>query len=106
MNEWKISDWKPIRKNTLIGTFTVDARVLRIKGCMLHQKGEKKWINLPSREYFIGSQRRFASVIEFKDRDAYCRFQDWCLVELDRIITPTQKEPEPVTEIEQDCTPF
>ena len=103
MNEkWTISDWKKIGKNTLIGAFDLDAGPLRIKGCMLHEKGEKRWINFPSREFIKDGERRFINVIEIPDSDTYWRFQHWCLVELDRIISTPTEAPEPEDEPIQD----
>ena len=102
MDGWRISNWKLIGKNTLVGAFDLIAEPLVIKGCLLHEKGEKRWVNFPSREFFKDGERRFINIIEIPDSDIYWRFQHWCLVELDRILSRLTDALEP----EPDNIPF
>jgi hypothetical protein len=44
-------DWKPLRKNTLVGFACVNVRRinLRIDDVAIHQKGGSRWASLPSK---------------------------------------------------------
>jgi len=95
MDGWRISNWKLI-------AFDLDAKPLVIKGCLLHEKGEKRWINFPSREFIKDGERKFINIIVIPDSDTYWRFQAWCLAELDRIISTPIAALEP----EQNNIPF
>jgi hypothetical protein len=57
---------------------------MRIHDAMLHERGERRWIGLPAREYKDpAGARQFAKIIDFADDGAKDRFQAAVLVALD-----------------------
>jgi hypothetical protein len=86
------SNLRLINKNTLIGAVDIEISAwnLRFKGCLWHRKGEREWINFPSREWIKDGERQFADLIEITDRNVRDRFQQAALAALSTI---TQKGP-------------
>jgi|SRR5215469_17490977 len=80
----KISGWRNHNKGTLRGFFTAELPSgMIIHDCMLHEKGEDRWISLPSREYEQNNERKFQPIITFVDREAEHKFRDQVLTALD-----------------------
>ena len=84
--EFQISNWKPREKNTLRGFFSITLpNGLIIHDVMLHEKGDRRWISLPAREYTDeNGQRAFTAFLEFSDKTIAKRFHDRVLAALDR----------------------
>jgi hypothetical protein len=87
----EIADWKPHRKNTLVGTFSATLPSgMVLHNLMLHEKGEARWIGLPSREWTNDhGQKQYAKLIEFVDWATANRFRDAVLAALDRHLGAT-----------------
>ena len=85
-HQMQISNWKAHEKNTLRGFFTIiTASGLIINDCTLHQKGDRRWVGLPAREYTdTNGDRTFATLLAFIDRPTSDRFQTAALDALDR----------------------
>lgn len=82
----KVSNWRAHENKTLRGFFTITfASGLVINDCMLHEKGDTRWIGMPSRP-FAGQdgERKFAPIVTFVDRAAEHRLRDLVLAALDR----------------------
>jgi hypothetical protein len=78
-------NWKPRKNGSLRGFF--DVRLpsdLVIHGCMLHEKGDRRWIALPAQEYESQGERKFAPIVTFADRAADDRFRERTLNALDQ----------------------
>lgn len=79
------SEWRARNNKTLRGFFTVTLPSgLVIHDCMLHEKGDDRWISLPAREYEQNGARKWAQIITFTDKAAEQRFRDQVLAALDR----------------------
>jgi hypothetical protein len=73
----KLSNAKVIRKNSLIGSFDLEmASGLTVRGAMLHEKNEKRWVAFPSKEWVAkdGSKKYFP-LLELASPDIRERFQ-------------------------------
>jgi DNA-binding cell septation regulator SpoVG len=81
-----IADWKPHTKNTLRGFFSATLPSgMVIHNVTVHEKGEARWISLPSREWTNDQGiRQFAKLIEFTDRATANKFRDQVLDALDK----------------------
>ncbi len=44
---------------------------LEIYGCSLHKKGDRRWLNLPSREYQEEGEKKYASTMRLREKDHY-----------------------------------
>ena len=86
VREIQISNWRPRTKNTLRGFFSVTLPSgMILHDLMLCEKGDSRWINLPTREYKdTQGQRSFANIIEFADEELYNRFRNAVMAALDR----------------------
>ena len=96
-----ISDWIAINRNSLLGAFSVTLRSgMIINGCMVHRMKEpaeglaSEWIALPGAAQIErgGTLKRandgkvqYKTLIKFKSRDIYDRFQAPILEELRRL---------------------
>jgi hypothetical protein len=76
--EFRIREWRPRENGSLRGFFTiVTPSGLAIRGCSLHEKGGRRWINMPSREWIDKtSQKQYAKFIEFVNRTLLDRFSE------------------------------
>jgi hypothetical protein len=71
-----ISNYRPINKNTLQGTFDLKFRAMNliIKGCMWHITNGRDWIAFPSKEYTQNGERKYQNILDWGDRDTADRF--------------------------------
>jgi DNA-binding cell septation regulator SpoVG len=82
----QIRDWKPRNKNTLRGFCTVILPSgMIIHDVMLHEKGDRRWVQLPAREYTDAEGvKQFARFIEFENEATAGRFREQVIAALDR----------------------
>jgi hypothetical protein len=71
-----ISNVKPLLKNTLRGFFDVELPSgLKLNGCQLHEKNDRRWIGLPAREWAKpDGSKSWTPMVEIPDRDARDKF--------------------------------
>jgi hypothetical protein len=84
------SNLKFIHKNSLKATvdLTIPKWRLVIRGAMWFEKNGKEWIGFPSREWTDrNGEKKFATILEFSDRDTADRFQRAALAAV-RAIAP------------------
>ena len=95
--EFKITDTKPLNKNTLKGVFSLDVGPLKIEGFTFHTKNGKAWIGFPSREYIDKetSEKKYWPIIRIEDKERYWKFQDWCKEQLESVFDEPEPMPEP-----------
>lgn len=76
---FKITDTKPMNKNTLRGIFSLLVGPMKIEGWTYHIKGDKSWVNPPSKEYLDKEtgQKKYWPIIRIEDDDRYRKFQKW-----------------------------
>lgn len=83
------SNWRSISKNSLLGTFNLLLPSgMILCGCQLLQKGESRWIGLPSTRYLKsdGTLSDHNKVIEFASAQAKSRFQDLAKLAIDELL--------------------
>jgi hypothetical protein len=82
---FEIRDWRPRQKETLRAFFTIVLPSgLVIYDCRLHQKGERRWIGMPTKAFESQGEKKFQPIVAFADRDAEDRFQLHALDAIDR----------------------
>jgi hypothetical protein len=91
--DYQITDTKPLNKNTLRGVFSLVAGPLKIEGWTFHVKGDKSWVNPPSKEYIDKEtgDKKYQPVVRVPDKDRYWAFQKWAIEQVRDIFG----EPEP-----------
>jgi len=80
MNEFSITNPKPIRKGALLGFFDVEMPSgMIIRGTMLFEKEGRRWVGLPSKEYTKDGVKAYSPIIEFGSKDRAEKFQQLVL---------------------------
>ncbi len=82
----EIKKFRPFSKNTLTGFLNVEltAIKLEIRDLTVHQKGEKRWLGLPSKQYEKDGKTQWMPVLKFTDTDAWYKFQEATFKALDQ----------------------
>jgi hypothetical protein len=71
------TNWRPIGKNTLVGTADVVLGRLILKGVCYHRSGDKRWVGFPAREWLDrAGQRQFSDIVGFTNPDAGRRMRE------------------------------
>lgn len=83
------SNFRRLDKNTLVGLF--DLRLpsdMLLTGCQLLQKGEARWIGLPSSRYVKpdGTLSDHVKVVDFATPQARARFQTLAVAAVEELI--------------------
>jgi protein gp37 len=82
------SNWRPIRRNTLIGSADLHVRKWRFTfyGALWHRKGEREWISLPAREWTGADGKRvFSALSKFSSHGDARRFSETAIEAIKRI---------------------
>lgn len=78
---------RAFEKNTLLCfvTLIVDPPGMTLKGCAVHAKNGKRWVNLPSKQYTGESGvTLWQPLVTIEDKSEYWRFQNLALTALDK----------------------
>jgi hypothetical protein len=86
---WSFSDYRPVDKNTLKGTFILGIGPIQILCCGLHRKKGKCWVSFPAFECFEDGKKQFTRLVSIPDTVDYKKFQTWAVNEAERL---AQKE--------------
>ena len=73
-----VSNFREYRKNTLLAFFDVKLAHLglEIRGCCLHEKDGRQWVQLPSKPYEKeDGSKGWQYILDFYDRDKREAFQ-------------------------------
>jgi DNA-binding cell septation regulator SpoVG len=81
----QVTGWKPLVKNTLRGFLSVNLPSgMVIHNVTVHEKGEGRWVGMPSREWVNqDGAKQYSPLIEFVDRRTANKFRDLVLDALD-----------------------
>jgi hypothetical protein len=103
---FKITDSKPMDKNTLQGIFSLLVGPLKIEGFTYHIKGDRSWIGYPAKEYFDKEtgEKKYWSIVRIEDKERHANFQRWCKDQVREIFEPEPKEQ--IVSAEMDEIPF
>lgn len=76
-----ISNWKPMRKGALLGFFDCELPSgLVLKGCMLFEKGQRRWIGLPAKTFSkADGGTGYSPTVEIPDRARSDWFNGQCV---------------------------
>jgi hypothetical protein len=74
--EVKVLSYRRYSKSTLQGFVVLSINGLKIKDCSHHIKGNREWINFPSKSYDDNGQKKWASIVEWEDKADHWKFQD------------------------------
>jgi hypothetical protein len=90
-----ISDWRSHSKGTLKGFFDATlASGMILRGLMLHQRDESRWIGLPAREWTDNQGvKQYSKIVDFTNRAVADRFKDSVLDALDKYLEGLKEEP-------------
>ena len=85
----KVNAVKAHSNNTLRAfvDFTLLDIGLEIKGCAIHERENRRWLSLPSREYVKNGERTWIPVVEFSSREARDRITNAVLAAFDEFST-------------------
>ena len=92
---YKIIEVKPMDLKTIRAFFKLQIDSFVINDCSYHVKDEKKWVNLPQREYVKDGERKYANVVWIPDKERYSSFQKWAVGEVEAQLgdsVPEQEE--------------
>jgi hypothetical protein len=98
--EFKIVDEKSLNKNTLRGVFALMVGPLKIEGWTYHVKGEKFWVNSPSKEYVDREtgEKKYQPIVRIPDKNRYWAFQNWAKEQLEGVFDEPEPQPETQTQ--------
>jgi hypothetical protein len=85
-----ISNARKLSKGALRGFFDVELPSgLKLNGCTVLEKGGKKWIGLPSKEWTkADGTKSYVPIVEIPDRDARQKFNDAVLPLAEKALLP------------------
>lgn len=77
-------EWKPLRRNSLMGFATVQYGSLKISDVSVHCLSEKLWANLPSKPQVkdgvvltdAAGKAKYTPILEWRSREASDRFSE------------------------------
>ena len=94
---FQIADIKPLNKNTLKGVFALMVGPMKIEGWTYHVKGEKFWVNSPSKEYVDREtgEKKYQPIVRIPDKNRYWAFQNWAKEQLEGVFDAPEPALEP-----------
>ena len=104
----EILKFEMVRKGALIARFNLKMHKwggLIIKDCSYFESGDKKWINLPSRQYEVEGKKKYASYLCYEDRDLDDKFKGSIMKCVEEYIVKLASTQETVAQSMDDC-PF
>tara|TARA_R110000868_G_scaffold61144_1_gene185937 strand:- start:163 stop:480 length:318 start_codon:yes stop_codon:yes gene_type:complete len=91
----EVIKFTPHRKGALLGfaDVYVPKMQLEICGMSVAEKGGKRWVNMPSREYTDDKgEKKYAPIMKFRDKDLNTRFCAICLEAIEKVMTEPVEE--------------
>ena len=84
----EITKYRPINKGCVIGNFglKISKWGIFINDCTLFDKGGKRWISLPQRQYEDKGEKKYAPYISFMEKSHMIAFTEKVLAILDEHI--------------------
>ena len=81
----KVISYLPVKKGTCIGFITVRLTQigLEIRDCVIHQKNNSRWIQLPAKPYKQDGETKWNYIIKFYMQDKANQFQQLTLKAFD-----------------------
>jgi len=86
----EILKFEMINKGSLVARFNTKMHKwdgLIIKDCSIFESGDKRWINLPSRQYEVDGKKKYASYICYEDRSMDDAFKAAIMKSVDEYMT-------------------
>jgi hypothetical protein len=88
----KILEWKPFRKNSLLGFVAIQLGALKIKDITVNLSNERRWCGLPAKPMIDNSgaavrtdqgKIRYVPILEWETKGAHDRFSESVLAALE-----------------------
>lgn len=89
-------NFKKYEKNTLKGfaDFKLPDLGIEIFGCALHEKGNRRWVNLPAKEFQNDqNETKYMPIMKFIEKEAYDQFVVKALDAIDKYQPQEQELP-------------
>jgi len=103
--KYEIKKFKSFNKNTLRGFFTLRIDAFEIESFTYHEKGDKRWIGLPSKEVESDDgEKAWFPTVRIPDKNRYYAFQKWAITEIKKLIPETMEEA--LSNVTDDDIPF
>ena len=102
-----ITNINVLNKGNILATCTVHIRPwkLKINEVIVFQKGQNRWISLPSRKFDKDGETKYFPLMEFDDNGADKRFRDQIMTAIDAYISKNG-DLTPEDTIKNDPFPF
>lgn len=104
----EVQKFEMVSKGALVCRFNLKMHKwggLVIRECSLFESGDKRWINLPSRQYEIEGKKKYASYLVFEDRNLDDAFKNAIIKAVDEYRSKLVVSTESVSE-EEESLPF
>ncbi len=101
-------NFKSHESGTLLGfaTLFLPKMGLEIFGCSMHKKGDRRWLNLPSREFEENGEKKYLNVIRFREKSHYESFCSEAKKAIDKWIEEREENLHEPLEPSQQEMPF
>ena len=82
---FQITNWRAHQKETLRAFFSIVLPSgLVIHDCRLHEKGNRRWVGMPTKMFESQGEKKFTPVVDFIDRDSEDHFRTHTLDAIDK----------------------
>ena len=81
---FEIRNWRPHQKESLRAFSVILPSGLVVHDCRLHEKGNRRWVGLPTKTFEAQGGTKFTPVVDFIDRDSEDRFRTRTLDAIDK----------------------
>ncbi len=92
----EILNFKLLNKGSLICTFTAKMHKwggLLIRECTLFEVADRRWVNLPSRQYEADGKKKYFSYLTFEDRTMDDKFKELIVKAVNEYMKNNQVQP-------------
>jgi hypothetical protein len=99
----------PLNKGVLVGfaDLYVQKMDLEIFGCQLCNKNGKRWLNMPQKEYLKDNEKKYLSIVRFRDKAKQDAFAEAAIKAIEKKIVEQAQAPKaPAYEDMQGELPF
>lgn len=104
----KILKYKQVNSGSLTGVLNLDdpASPYIVNDIKVFQKGDGRWIQMPSKEYEVNGERRFFPYNHFRSREEKDQYTRRVLDALDEYCKANPPQEEPKQQMSFDEVPF
>ena len=106
-HKWHITNFKPIRKGSVAGSFSFETPHFTINSCLYFKRDGNHWVGWPSRQYEDQQGGTAYSILIEPAPHLKKRMSDWILAEIKKLepVEPDQPRQEVLDNPDEDI-PF